>query len=420
MRVGYIISFLDLGFGYGHRTKSGSADVTKILYIEHNMDGSIGGSHYALLDIVRGMDRTRYRPVVLFFEGHSLLQAFSDTGAEVLVGRPGRGPVALKFTSLLPKVLRRTLQAGWNGIRLLTTQPLAWIRLLRSVRPDLIHFNNSFNGDHDLIVAAKVLGIPCIAHQRGVPGVTGPVEVMFSRGFSAIIAISTTIRDDVLARGVDPRRVRLIHDGLDPERVVVRRPGAELLRSLGLRPTDRIIGMVGNVKPWKGQHVLIGALAHLRAEHPDLHCIFVGAIVDQGYFRRLEDLLGAAGVRDRAHFVGFDSNPADFVTMMEVVVHASVEPEPFGLVVVEAMALSKPVVATTIGGPRDVVEDGVTGYLCPPEDDVALAGCLARLLANPACARQMGTAGRERLLAAFTSAAQVQTIQHLYDELLHR
>jgi glycosyltransferase involved in cell wall biosynthesis len=305
-------------------------------------------------------------------------------------------------------------------VRLFTSRPLAWIRLLRSVQPALIHFNNSFNGDHDLIVAARLLGIPCVAHQRGVPGVTGRVEVMFSRGFAAIIAISTAIRDDILGRGVDPRRVRLIHDGIDPDRVVVGRTRDELRQSLGLRPSDRVIGMVGNVKPWKGQHVLIGALARLRAAEPDLHCIFVGTIVDEGYYRHLDELLASGAVRDRAHFVGFDRNPADFVNLMEVAVHASVEPEPFGLVVVEAMALGKPVVATTIGGPRDVVVDGVTGYLCPPGDDAAVARRLAGLLADPARARQMGTAGRERLLSSFTSAVQVRSIEHLYDELLHR
>lgn len=394
--------------------------MVRILYVEHNTDGSIGGSHYALLDILRSLDRSRYEPVVLFFEEHSLLQAFRDTGAQVIVGRPGRGPSTLATASGIPEALRRFLQVSWNALRLMTSRPFAWIRLLRRVRPSLIHFNNSFNADHDLIIAANVLRIPCVAHQRGFAGVTGTAEVMFSKGFAAIVAISTAIRDDLLARGVDQRLVRLIHDGIAPDRVVARQSRAETLQLLGLGPSDRVVGMVGNVKPWKGQHVLVSALARLRIAFPDLHCIFVGSIVDADYYRQLEKLLLAGAVRDRAHFVGYSSNPADFLNVMEAVVHASVEPEPFGLVVVEAMALSKPVISTTIGGPTDVVVDGVTGYLCPPGDPEPLAERVAQLLENPGRARQMGAAGRSRFLTSFTSPPQVQTIERLYGELLRR
>jgi len=81
--------------------------MVRILYVEHNTDGSVGGSHYALLDILRNLDRSRFEPVVVFFEEHSLLQAFRETGAEVIVGRPGRGPVTLAFTALMTKVLKR-------------------------------------------------------------------------------------------------------------------------------------------------------------------------------------------------------------------------------------------------------------------------------------------------------------------------
>src|SRR5690606_33699004 len=100
----------------------------------------------------------------------------------------------------------------------------------------------------------------------------------------------------------------------------------------------------------------------------------VGALVDTAYVQQLRDTAARHGIADRVHFAGFQRNPADYMAAMDVVLHTSVEAEPFGLVVLEAMALRKPVVTTTTGGPRDVVLDGVTGFLTPAGDPAALAG----------------------------------------------
>lgn len=394
--------------------------VTRILFVEHNTDGTVGGSHYALLEICRAIDRQRYQPIVLFYQEHSLVDAFRATGADVVVGLPVAGAVRISDDVPLPPPLRGAVQAGYNAIRLFTVRPLRWIRVLRRLQADVVHLNNSFNGDQDVVLAARALGLPCFAHQRGVPGITGRLELMFSRCFDQIVAISTMIRDDLLTRGVDASRIRLIHDGIEPERVVVRRTEADLKQQLGIPAGDQVIGIVGNVKRWKGQHVVVEALARIAKERPGVHAVIVGALADHAFVQELRERVRRHGLDDRVHLVGFDANPADYMAVMDVVVHASIEPEPFGLVNLEAMALGRPLISTTIGGPRDVVVDGQTGFLCPPGDDAAVASRVLELLADPTRARLMGAAGRRRLEAHFTAERNIRAIESMYADVLHR
>ena len=377
----------------------------RVLLVEHNIDGTVGGSHYCLLDICRNLDRSRFQPIVLFFQTNTLLDEFRSACTDVIVGSPvvplvQAGTVSGAFTDAVVSMARVAV----NAVRLLVVRPIQWVRFLRRNRIDLVHLNNSFNGDHDLILAASWSRIPCVAHQRGVPGTTGRSESWFGRRLAAIIAISGFIRDDLLRRHLPESRVVLISDGIDPDRAAIRRPQHELRRSLGISPDQSVVGVVGNIKPWKGQHVFIEAVAMVVARYPSLVGLIVGATADTAYQRRLTELVRQRGLDGNIAFVGYQRHPVDYMAIMDVVVHTSVEPEPFGLVIPEAMALEKPVIATAVGGPVDIVVDGVTGYLTCAGNPGELADRILRLLGDPSVAKRMGTAGRRRFLERFTAS----------------
>lgn len=389
----------------------------RVLLLEHGMDGTVGGSHYCLLEICRGLDRARFEPVVRFFQANSLLEEFMRTGCQVTVRAP-RPPLSFAARASGPmRSLLQPLQAVANIGVLLGARVYDWVRELRRERIDLVHLNNTINGDHDLILAARLLGIPCIAHQRGYPGVTGRIEMQFARLLDAIVAISTTIRDDLIARGAPADRIRLIHDGIDPARIKPTTSSASIRAALGISEDAALIGIVGNVKQWKGQHVVIEAMRHIVGARSDVHCALVGALADAAYVQRLREMAAQYGLDGKVHFVGFQRNPADYMAAMDVVLHTSVEAEPFGLVVLEAMALRKPLVTTTTGGPRDVVIEGVTGFLTPAGDADALARRVVQLLSDPQLMRSMGEAGCQRLAQSFTAKRNVEEITRLYDEI---
>lgn len=388
----------------------------RVLLFEHNVDGTVGGSHYCMLEICRALDRARFEPVACFAQENSLLEEFRRTGAEVLVIAPSR-TVKLSSRIAFVHMLLRPVQSLANLFRTLVWDTLAWARRLRHLRIDIVHLNNSCGGDHDLIAAALLCGIPVIAHQRGYPTGVGGVERWFARRLDAIIAISTSVRDDLAAKGVSGEKVCLIHDGIDAERVVATSQGDDARSRFGVGSSAFLVGVVGNIKAWKGQDTLIRAMGRIRQSFPDTFCLVVGSVADEPYFSLIQQHVSELDLNERVIFTGYEKYPARSMLAMDVVVHTSTAPEPFGLVVLEGMALGKPVVATDHGGPIDVIERLVTGFLTPPGDEVALADVICRLLGNPDLRARVGAAGRERMLGHFTARQNVEAVESLYDRL---
>ena len=255
-------------------------------------------------------------------------------------------------------------------------------------------------------------------------------DLPFKRHYNAVmargervIAASRFIAELIVARhGTDPARIRVIPRGVDP---AVFDPGsvsddrvARLARAWRLPEGAPVVLLPGRLTGWKGQTVLIAALARLQRR--DVCCVLVGS--DQGRRRHAAALLRQAqalGVADRLRLAGeCDDMPAALM-LADVVVHASTEPEAFGRVVIEAQAMGRPVIASDLGGPTETVEHGVTGWRVPPGDAEALAAAIEHALALPAVERiAMGTRARAAVLRGYTVAAMQAATLAVYDELL--
>ena len=239
-----------------------------------------------------------------------------------------------------------------------------------------------------------------------------------------VIAASRFIADLIVARhGIDPARIRLIPRGVDPAvfnpDAVLGDRVARLARSWRL-PEDMppIVLLPGRLTNWKGQSVLIRALA--RMQRRDVCCVLVGS--DQGrkrYARRLIRQAEALGVADRVRLVGeCDDMPAALM-MADLVVHASTRPEAFGRVVIEAQAMARPVIASDLGGPVETVEHGVTGWRVPPAEPAALAEAIEAVLALPEETKaEVGRNARATVLTTYTVAAMQAATLDVYRELL--
>ena len=231
-------------------------------------------------------------------------------------------------------------------------------------------------------------------------------DLPFKRRYNAVmakgervIAASRFIARLIVARhGTEPARIRVIPRGVDPAvfdpTAVLGDRVTRLARTWRLpEAAPPIVLLPGRLTGWKGQSVLIEALA--RMQRRDVCCVLVGS--DQGrrrYARRLIGQAVALGVADRVRLVGeCDDMPAALM-LADVVVHASTQPEAFGRVVIEAQAMARPVIASDLGGPVETVEQGVTGWRVPPGDAVALARAIDAVLALPAEERAALVRGR--------------------------
>jgi glycosyltransferase involved in cell wall biosynthesis len=238
-----------------------------------------------------------------------------------------------------------------------------------------------------------------------------------------VIAASRFIADLIVARhGVDRSRVRVIPRGVDP---AVFDPGvvsgervARLARAWRLPDDVRIVLLPGRLTSWKGQAVLIDAMARLTQR--DVCCVLVGS--DQGRGRYVAQLIRQAeklGIAGSLRLAGeCDDMPAALM-LADVVVHASTQPEAFGRVVIEAQAMGRPVVASDLGGPVETVEHCVTGWRVAPGDAAALAAAIERVLVMDGDERaELGRRARAAVLHGYTVAAMQAATLEVYGDVL--
>ena len=252
----------------------------------------------------------------------------------------------------------------------------------------------------------------------------------FKRAYNAVmasgdrvIAISRFIADHLIARhGTDPRRVRVIPRGVDPVRFDPSSVGGDRMRRLAeawrLPDGAPVILLPGRLTRWKGQAVLIEALA--RVGRADAVAVLAGdAQGREGYREELLALARARGVAARLRLPGEVADMPAALMLADAVVSASTAPEAFGRVVVEAQAMGRPVVATAHGGAAETVEEGATGWLVPPGDPAALAARLEAVLALDAAARvALGGRARAAVLARYTTERMCRATIAVYRELL--
>ncbi len=257
-------------------------------------------------------------------------------------------------------------------------------------------------------------------YNEGVPGKRLYNSVM-ARG-ERVIAISHFIAEHLRARhGTDPARIRIIPRGVeesqfDPARVDPARIAA--LRAAWGVPADRPVVMLpGRLTRWKGQGVLVEAMARLPAE---AIALLVGDAQGRaGFVDELRTRIAALGLADRVRLVGHADDMPAALLLADVVVHASTDPEAFGRTVIEAQAMERCVIASDLGAPRETVAEGITGWRVPPGDAAALANAIARVLALPAANRTaMGARARAAVLAGYTTARMQAATLDVYRELL--
>jgi glycosyltransferase involved in cell wall biosynthesis len=236
-----------------------------------------------------------------------------------------------------------------------------------------------------------------------------------------VIAASRFIADLIEQRyGTDSRHIRVIPRGVDtaifdPDVVSPSRI-ARLAKSWRLPDGIPTVLLPGRLREWKGQTVLLDAIA--RMDRKDVCCVLVGG-GDARITARLIRQAGRLGISDRLRMVGNSDDMPAALMLADVVIHASTAPEAFGRVVIEAQAMGRLVIASDLGGPVETVEDGVTGWRVPPGDADALAITIDHALSlSEADRRDMEAAARASVLRNYTKQAMQEATLDVYEELL--
>jgi len=289
---------------------------------------------------------------------------------------------------------------SWPALRSLTAHMRTW-------RPQVAHTHGSLAGR----VAAALSGARIVYTKHGLAAAEEQAIQVRGAGRLAkrlavtlfahrIVAVSEAVKRALVAQGADPGRVRVIPGGVD-----LSAYGAEAPLVPG------VLGALGRLQTEKGFDVLLRALVELRGE-ARLLLGGEGLLADE-----LPRLAAELGVSHEVDFQGFVSDVPAFMAETGLFVLSS-RSEGLGLVLIEAMAAGRPVVATRVGGVPEVVIDGETGLLVEPENPGALAAAVRRLLADPALAARMGQAGRRRAREVFSARRMADLTAAMYEELL--
>ena len=293
-------------------------------------------------------------------------------------------------------------------------------RLLRAERVDVLHTHTALAANVLSRLGGRLGGAAVVSHvhienhfraNRLARTVHTALDNGSARLAARVLTVSESTRASLLAQGYPARLVEVVHNGIDVAAESAKR-GSGLRAELGVPEGSVLAGEVARLCDVKGQRELIEAAAAV----PGLHVALAGEDLEQGgaYRRGLEELAAERGVADRVHFLGYRGDAAQVIDQLDVLVLPSwIEGLP--LVVLEAMAHGKAVIATPVGGTAELVADGETGLLVPARDAAALAAALARLARDPALRERLGAAGRARVAEHFSEAAMTRRVLEVYD-----
>ena len=354
----------------------------------------------------------------------SLLKGFDRDQFEVWVACHGEGPMVEEY--------RQHASGVWVLDLLNTLNPgtlIALARLMRQLKCQIVH-TNLWTADVLGGVGAAFARVPIrvatvhgeyftVVEEQGVRRVR-KVALSWTyrsvyRLFDRVITVSQAVAEDLVHRQglrVDPERITVIHNGHDLSRTP--RSSASVQReTLGLSPAAPVVVTLANFFPYKGHRWLVEAMPRVIRRYPETVFLLAG---DGDVLPAIRQKVQDYGIGRHVRFVGSRTDALDLIALSDAVVVPSVS-EGLGHVVLEALSLEKPVVATRVGGIPEVIEDGKTGLLVPPRDPGALADAILAVLSNPALAKTLGKNGREVVCARFSAERMVRKTEQLYLDL---
>ncbi len=377
-----------------------------VLFIDHT--AKLGGGEIFLLNLLPLLAR-EVRPIVLLFDDGPLRHELERRNIEVKVFRAS-GAVVNSTRDSVSHFSGDTLQRGLSAVKM----SLQLARVISSLKPDVVHTNNLkaclIGG-----VATQLAGKPLVWHihdrisEDYLPMKLVRVVRMMARLMPHAV-IANSLATQATLRMQRSKLTRVIYPGVNVQGAV-RKPA----RSQPIK-----IGIVGRLSEWKGQHIFLEIAADVLKEYPRTEWVIVGAALfgEDDYSDQLKARAAQSDLRGHVVFRGFQSDVVAEMQNLDIIMHCSTSPEPFGQVITEAMALQKPVIATRAGGVLEIIEDGKSGLLVEMGNVNAASELVKMLIEKPLVAKVLGENGRKRVIEHFTIEASAEATLALYSDIL--
>jgi glycosyltransferase involved in cell wall biosynthesis/peptidoglycan/xylan/chitin deacetylase (PgdA/CDA1 family) len=360
---------------------------------------TFAGAEKNLFDVMTGLDKKRYRPILLCIHRGDLAQVLVQKGIEAKDLRIKRIYSFHAFIKAIAifKFIKK------NNIKIIVTY----------------HESSDFFGS----IIGKLSGVPVIISSRRDMGFNlKKRHILFYKLinplFDMVLTVSDAVKNEIFSKqNILWHKCVTLYNGVkisdfpqDIDKGIVK-------KSLGLDNNRPVVGILAGIRPIKGHKYFLEAASLILKEYPETYFLIVGWPDDKIYYKQLKDLTKQLKIGERVLFVGGRSDTAKILSITDISVLSSLS-EGFSNAVIESMAAGKPVVATNVGGTTEAVVDGETGFLVPPYNAKALADAILRLLRNKKMAEDMGKKGRRLAEEKFSLNIMIEQLQHLYESLL--
>ncbi len=347
-------------------------EYNRILFVHANND-EVGGADFCLFKMVYEVQHAGLQPLVLLRRHTDIVLKYEQHGIPVLV-RP---------------IVRLQKKAGLVRLLLLPWQMLRTVGIIvRLIRRENVHCLHS----NDLLdvaanAAAKIAGIPSLQHirmivlrPRWLQRLLSGLALLFS---DRILCVSDGVRRYMFAK--PSANVMILYDWLDMKLVGHLQNGRSFRHELGLTADDKLVGCVGRLEEWKGQHLFLQAADLMTREDPGVHFVVIGGPTagKEAYAKQLACQQAAAAGRSRIHLLGHRHDVAAIMKELDVLVHSSILPDPLPGVVMEGMTCGTLVVGAADGGVPEQISDGRNGFLYRPGDVADMVRAIQKALLEP-------------------------------------
>lgn len=398
-------------------------DIETILFVDQAL--SFGGSIVVLGSLVEGLDKEKYRPVVVGEMDESILNYHMQGKAKIYV--LPRLFNYLRWGKVTSIVRRRSPQLLYKPIIYLLSGVRSFVNMLYIARlariifkekVDLMHVNNGLS-NLEPVIAALMLNRKFIVHFHGIE-TPGRVQKFLLNRVHRYIVISEFLRSVLIENGFPKQRMTVIPNPVQ-ETHALSEGQDDLRNQYGLDENDKVFAIVGRIVRWKGHVEFLNAASLVLKSVPNAKALIVGDFSDgdAGYQQKIQRMVEESGFSDRILMTGYVKDVSSIYSIMDVCVHTSVEPEPFGLVIIEAMSNGLPVIASDIGAPTEIIDDTVTGYIVDPKMTVKLADIIRSLLDNSELREQIGNRGRVHVQKKYNIKDYARSVEQVYHDVLH-
>lgn len=356
-------------------------------------DTNIGGAGRVILNYLRYADRKNFETLVAIPRGSLLKEPLEKEGVQVY-----------EVDGMADRSYHK------DDVKLLE-------ELIRQVKPDLVHTHGALSGR----IAAKRCHVPVVYSRHSAFPVPAKLKYPPGRWVNKlinehyadhIIAVSPATRDNLVESGISPKKITVVMNGIAPVPETSPEARAALRESLGLEKNTFVFGILARIEDYKGHLYLVHAAKLLKDQgRTNFRVLMAGT---GSFEEEVSRAVVEMGVDDVVQMLGFRSDVAELLNILDVQLNASYGTEATSLALLEGMSLGLPSIVSDYGGNPYLIENGVNGLVFPSQDSLALSKCMIRLMDHPNEVKRMGQKARERFNAQFTGPVFARNIERIY------